>query len=82
VPDHEEKKYPDVTRDPDFVHSTDLGCTTSELLQSNFKPAKVFRDRIAEGKSFTSLSFDDKGEQVVTAGEDETIQLFSCKSGK
>jgi COMPASS component SWD2 len=42
----------------------------------------VFRKHNEEGKSFTSLSFDDKGEFVITAAEDETLQLFNARTGK
>ncbi|KAH9928680.1 WD40 repeat-like protein [Fomitopsis serialis] len=33
-------------------------------------------------KHITGISFDDRGDQVVTASEDETFRLYSCKSGK
>lgn len=33
-------------------------------------------------RHITGISFDDRGEQVVTAGEDETFRLYSCKTGK
>ena len=33
-------------------------------------------------RHITGLSFDDRGDQVITAGEDETFRLYSCKSGK
>ncbi|GJE85519.1 WD40 repeat-like protein [Phanerochaete sordida] len=35
-----------------------------------------------EQKHLTGLSFDDSGSQVITAGEDETFRLYSCKTGK
>ena len=49
---------------------------------ASFKPAKVFTEQIQKNTQITSLSFDDKGENLVTAGEDETIQLYNCKTGK
>lgn len=30
----------------------------------------------------TSLDFDDQGDYLVAAGDDETIQLFDIKEGK
>ena len=33
-------------------------------------------------RHITGISFDDRGDQVVTAAEDETFRLYSCKSGK
>ncbi|PCH42341.1 WD40 repeat-like protein [Wolfiporia cocos MD-104 SS10] len=33
-------------------------------------------------KHITGISFDDRGDQVVTAAEDETFRLYNCKSGK
>lgn len=50
--------------------------------QSTFKPARVFRKHLDPGRSFTSLSFDDKGELLLTAADDETMQLFNARTGK
>ncbi|KZT07698.1 WD40 repeat-like protein [Laetiporus sulphureus 93-53] len=33
-------------------------------------------------RHITGISFDDRGDQIVTAAEDETFRLYSCKSGK
>ncbi|OCH95450.1 WD40 repeat-like protein [Obba rivulosa] len=33
-------------------------------------------------RHITGINFDDRGDQVITAGEDETFRLYSCKSGK
>ncbi|KDR78902.1 hypothetical protein GALMADRAFT_244550 [Galerina marginata CBS 339.88] len=33
-------------------------------------------------RSITGISFDDRGDQLITAGEDETFRLYSCKMGK
>ncbi|KAH9940987.1 WD40-repeat-containing domain protein [Amylocystis lapponica] len=33
-------------------------------------------------RHITGISFDDRGDQVVTAAEDETFRLYNCKSGK
>ncbi|KAI0951071.1 hypothetical protein AcW1_008211 [Taiwanofungus camphoratus] len=33
-------------------------------------------------RHITGISFDDRGDQLVTAAEDETFRLYSCKSGK
>ncbi|KAF9466540.1 WD40-repeat-containing domain protein [Collybia nuda] len=33
-------------------------------------------------RHITGISFDDRGDQVITAGEDETFRLYNCKTGK
>ncbi|KNZ54073.1 hypothetical protein VP01_3050g1 [Puccinia sorghi] len=50
-------------------------------LQSSLKMAKVFRTHNAAGSSFTSISFDDRGEHLITTAEDETLQLFGARNG-
>jgi len=52
---------------------------TGQLLGS-FKPSKRFSSK--HGTRITSVDFDDTGEWCVTAGDDETIQLYDCKRGK
>lgn len=42
----------------------------------------MFRKHNEEGYSFTSLSFDDKGDYMITANEDMTMQLFDARKGK
>ncbi|KAM0751498.1 WD40 repeat-like protein [Meredithblackwellia eburnea MCA 4105] len=54
---------------------------TPQLI-SSFKPARIFKKHIEQSKSFTSLSFDDKGELLLTSAEDETMQLFNARTGK
>ena len=51
-------------------------------LVSSFKPAKVFKDFVQHDCRVTSLDYDDRGELCVTASDDETIQLYNCRSGK
>ena len=61
------------------------------------KPARIFKGAVeptpaaspgapqrgpAGPKHITGLSFDDQGNQLITAGEDETFKLYSCKTGK
>ncbi|EGG04001.1 uncharacterized protein MELLADRAFT_49323 [Melampsora larici-populina 98AG31] len=48
----------------------------------NLKISKVFRGHNTGCRPFTSLSFDDKGEHLITTGEDETLQLFGARNGK
>ncbi|KAI0360079.1 WD40 repeat-like protein [Trametes cingulata] len=33
-------------------------------------------------RHISGISFDDRGDQVITAAEDETFRLYNCKSGK
>jgi len=70
---------------------------TAEAPQTKLKPAKVFKNAVeptpplpagsslrsnAGPRHITSITFDDRGDQVLTASEDETFRLYSCKSGK
>lgn len=63
--------------------------------QSKYKPAKIFKnvvDSPASGSSalrtnngprhVTGITFDDRGDQIVTAAEDETFRVWNCKTGK
>ncbi|KAL6302454.1 WD40-repeat-containing domain protein [Sparassis latifolia] len=40
------------------------------------------RGQNAGPRHITGISFDDRGDQVMTAAEDETFRLYNCKSGK
>ena len=33
-------------------------------------------------RHITGISFDDHGDTLITAAEDETFRLYSCKTGK
>ncbi|KAI9788282.1 MAG: member of Set1p complex, histone methyl transferase [Candelina submexicana] len=48
---------------------------------SSFRPTKLFRSQTPE-TSFTSLDFDDSGEFLLAACDDESLQLYNCKEGK
>lgn len=48
---------------------------------ASFKPSKVFSKSTTKAP-ITSLDFDDSGEWLVTAAQDEAIQLYDCKQGK
>ena len=63
--------------------------------QTKLKPAKIFKAAVepapplppgsrtpAPLRHITGLSFDDRGDQVITAAEDETFRLYNCKTGK
>lgn len=65
-------------------------------LMTKLKPAKIFKtvvDPAAPGSSLqrpqsagprhiTGITFDDRGDHLVTAAEDETFRLYSCKTAK
>ncbi|BGO96079.1 hypothetical protein NBRC10512_007189 [Rhodotorula toruloides] len=51
-------------------------------VMKSWKLSKVFKSHNEQGKSYTSLSFDDRGEMLITSGEDETMQLFDVRTGK
>ncbi|GAA5869258.1 hypothetical protein JCM8547_005179 [Rhodosporidiobolus lusitaniae] len=71
---------------PPPTASTSSGLPTTVTLTpqvlNTLKPAKVFRSHNEQGKAFTSLGFDSRGEMLITSGEDETMQLFDVKTGK
>lgn len=48
---------------------------------SSFKPSKSFNKSVNKSH-ITSLDFDDAGELLITASQDETIQLYNCNQGK
>jgi COMPASS component SWD2 len=45
----------------------------------NFKPSKAFNQTAS---AITSIDFDDSGEHLITASQDETIQLYDVRQGK
>ncbi|RDW63005.1 WD-repeat containing protein SWD2 [Aspergillus mulundensis] len=52
----------------------------SDVIRS-YRPTKVFKS--SKQDSFvTSLDFDDRGEFVVSSGDDEIIQIFDVKDGR
>ncbi|WFD36963.1 hypothetical protein MCUN1_003855 [Malassezia cuniculi] len=51
-------------------------------LVSSLRPAKVFNEYVQDGCTVTSVDYDDKGETCVTASNDETIQIYNCRSGR
>ncbi|KIK96588.1 hypothetical protein PAXRUDRAFT_138130 [Paxillus rubicundulus Ve08.2h10] len=68
-----------------------------QVLQTKLKPAKIFKGAVeatppstpggssrlnAGPRHITAITFDDRGDQVLTAAEDETFRLYSCKTGK
>ncbi|KAJ5757448.1 uncharacterized protein N7511_006142 [Penicillium nucicola] len=55
----------------------------SDIIRS-FRPMKGFNTTKKEvgNKFVTSLDFDDQGEHLVSAGDDEAIHLFDIKEGK
>ena len=46
---------------------------------SSFAPP---RGPIQGPRHITGVSFDDRGEFVLTAADDETFRLYNCKTGK
>ncbi|KAG6850707.1 hypothetical protein H0H93_009865 [Arthromyces matolae] len=45
-------------------------------------PASGQRSTIVGPRQITGMSFDDKGDWLVTAAEDETFRVYNCKTGK
>lgn len=71
--------------------------TLTPSLMGKLKPAKIFKTAVDPGplpaagsrprentgpRHITGISFDDKGGHIITAGEDETFRLYSCKTAK
>ncbi|EIW84216.1 WD40 repeat-like protein, partial [Coniophora puteana RWD-64-598 SS2] len=69
----------------------------NDAIITKLKPAKIFKGAVEPTpqppsggsprghtgpRHITALSFDDRGDQVVTASEDETFRLYNCKTGK
>ena len=55
---------------------------TEKLLRS-FYPDKLYGNPVVTtGNSITSICFDDRGDRLITCGDDEKIQLFSLSSGR
>ncbi|KAI9837235.1 MAG: hypothetical protein M1819_000309 [Sarea resinae] len=48
---------------------------------ASFRPTKLFR-LAKQNTSITSLDFDDSGEFLLAACDDESLQLYNCKEGK
>ncbi|KAK0536421.1 hypothetical protein OC842_002005 [Tilletia horrida] len=65
---------------PTTILSTSIELNARRL--NGFKPAKVFADAVTKGQEITSLSFDAKGEWMVSAAEDDFFRLYKCRSGK
>jgi len=66
---------------------------TSSLM-AKLKPAKIFKAAVdpapppppgnrvpVQPRHITGISFDDRGDQLITAAEDETFRLYNCKLG-
>ena len=48
---------------------------------TTYRPSKSLHN-CAPGSTITSLDFDDTGEWLIAACDDETIQMYDCKLGK
>ncbi|KAJ5152307.1 WD repeat protein [Penicillium capsulatum] len=54
----------------------------SDVIRS-YRSVKSFRPSKSESSNHvTSLDFDDQGDHLVAAGDDETIQIYDVKEGK
>ncbi|KAG7089873.1 hypothetical protein E1B28_011512 [Marasmius oreades] len=67
-------------------------------LMTKLKPSRIFKSSVdpppepkgtpppnyrpPPPRHITGITFDDRGDTLVTAGEDETFRLYSCKGGK
>lgn len=55
----------------------------NEKLLRSFYPDKTYGNPVVTtGNSITSICFDDRGDRLLTCGDDEKIQLFSLSSGR
>ncbi|EEA26239.1 hypothetical protein TMatcc_005503 [Talaromyces marneffei ATCC 18224] len=87
--DHQDQKA--LTSSSNTPHTgTPLGPPTTNPRPSQkvteavrtYRPSKRFKLSKHENSHITSLDFDDKGEFVVAACEDETIQVYDVIEGK
>lgn len=39
-------------------------------------------NHVPDTRQITGISFDDRGDHLITAAEDETFRLYHCKTGK
>lgn len=51
-------------------------------LMSSFKPAKVFRTQNRKDKAITSLSYDDRGDLLLTSAEDDYLFVYDARKGR
>ncbi|KAG5732110.1 WD repeat-containing protein 82 [Termitomyces sp. T112] len=63
---------------------------------TRLKPAKIFKNAVEPGptpspgqrptnvgpRQITGIDFDDRGDYILTAAEDEQFRVYNCKSGK
>ncbi|WWC88184.1 uncharacterized protein L201_003089 [Kwoniella dendrophila CBS 6074] len=63
-------------------HFKDAVDPESSSLSSFNNSAGIDNKPNSTGKSITSLCFDDSGEKLVTAGNDDMFVLWDCKKGK
>lgn len=47
----------------------------------SFKPSKSF-NKSSTKAHITSLDFDDSGDLLISAAQDETLQVYNCREGK
>ncbi|TFK27158.1 WD40 repeat-like protein [Coprinopsis marcescibilis] len=83
---------------PGSSSSGSSSITLGDDVVRRFKPAKIFQKAVEVGpapaptgpqrpshqgpKQITGICFDDKGEFLITAAEDETFRTYNCKTGK
>ncbi|KAK7454447.1 hypothetical protein VKT23_011203 [Stygiomarasmius scandens] len=83
---------------PTVSNASPASLSLTQPLMTKLKPSRIFKNAVepappptpgAAGqrapigpRHITGMSFDDKGDQLITAAEDETFRLYSCKSGK
>ncbi|ODV58319.1 WD-repeat containing protein SWD2 [Ascoidea rubescens DSM 1968] len=48
---------------------------------SSFEPSKIFRNQIDQSQ-ITSLDYDNSGQFLISAGNNEAIDLYDCVKGK
>lgn len=77
-----------------FVTGEYLQKTEYIFLKQRFKPSRIFKyaveteatstatSRTSMPHHITGLTFDDQGDFLLTASEDETFRLYNVKTGK
>jgi hypothetical protein len=83
----------ELNRDLMVLTSNALRISILTALQKSFRPARIFKaavestpqlpnGRPGAPRHITGISFDDTGEFVLTAAEDDNYRFYACRSGK
>ncbi|KAI9887268.1 MAG: member of Set1p complex, histone methyl transferase [Watsoniomyces obsoletus] len=61
------------------AHPRDATARLSDIIEI-YRPSRLFKNA-KETTATTSLDYDDQGELLVSCGDDEMLQLYTCRDG-